>query len=207
LRVFDLVTSARAQDQATEGPAETHVGEAVHESVGHPAEDHGGFPPFEPSTYGSQLLWLAITFGLLYWLLSRIVLPRIAATLEERDTRVAGDLATAGRLKGETDAAIAAYEQALAEARQRAQRIAQGARDESKASAEADRGRIEADLNGRLQEAETRIAGVKTQALANVDTIANDAAGALVETLLGPGAAQAEIAAAVNAAMVQRSAS
>ena len=205
--MFDLVTSARAQDHATEGPAEAQVGEAVHESVGHAGEEHGGFPPFEPSTYGSQLIWLAITFGLLYWLLSRVVLPRIARTLEERDTRVAGDLATAGRLKGETDAAIAAYEQALAEARTRAQRIAQGARDESKAAMDADRGRIEGDLNSRLVEAETRIAGVKTQALANVDTIANDAAGALVETLLGTGAAQAEISAAVNNAMAERSAS
>jgi F-type H+-transporting ATPase subunit b len=203
--VIELVTPARAQDHSvTEGPAEAQVEHAVQESVGHAEEAHGAFPPFEPSTYGSQLFWLLITFGLLYWLMSKVVLPRIAKTLEERDTRIAGDLATAGRLKGETDAAIAAYEQALAEARQRAQRIAQEARDQAKSAMDADRSRIEADLNARLEEAEGRIAGVKSQALANVDAIAKDAAGALVETLLGTGAAHSEVAAAVDAAMTQR---
>jgi F-type H+-transporting ATPase subunit b len=197
--VLSLITSAAAQtDEAHIPIAETHEGSEAH------GGEHGGFPPFEPSTYGSQLLWLAITFGFLYWLMSKRALPRMAAILEERDNRVAGDLAAAGQLKGETDAAIAAYEQSLAEARQRAQSIAQGARDQSKAAIDAERGRLEADLNGRLEQAEARIAGVKNEALANVDTIARDATGALVEALLGTGVAPAEVAAAVETTMAER---
>ena len=65
--------------------------------------------------------------------MSRVALPRIGSILEERDNRIAGDLAEAGRLKEESDAAIAAYEQALAEARQNAHAIAQKARDAAKA--------------------------------------------------------------------------
>jgi len=202
--MLSLVTPGWAQEHgATEGPAEAEVSEAVQESVGH-AEDHGGFPPFEPATYASQLFWLAITFGFLYWLISRVAVPRIGGILEERDNRIARDLAEAGRLKAETDAAIAAYEQSLAEARQRAQGIAQAARDESKAALDAERAALEADLNARLEAAEARIGAVKAEALANVDAIARDATGALVETLLGAGVAPNEVAAAVDAAMAGR---
>lgn len=207
--VFDPVTAAHAQETPTEGPAEAQVGHEVQESVGHPTESHGGghaaFPPFDPATFAPQLLWLAITFGLLYWLMAKVILPRVGTILEQRDDRVAGDLATAARLKGETDAAIAAYEQSHAEARSRAQGIAATARDESKAVTDAERGRLEAELNAQLEAAEARIGTVKSEALANVDAIARDAAGALVETLLGTGVPPAEIAAAVDAAQAERS--
>ena len=201
--MFEVVTLARAQEhEPTEGPAEAQVSHAVQESVGD-AEEHGGFPPFEPSTYGSQLFWLVITFGLLYLLMSKLLVPRIARILDERANRIADDLATAERLRGETDAAIAAYEQELAEARQRAHAIALEARDRSKAETEAERKRLEADLNARMEEAEGRIAAVKERALADVDAIARDTAEALVENLLGPRATGAELAAALNAAKAE----
>ena len=92
---------------------------------------HGAFPPFDPETFGSQLFWLAITFGLLYTLMAKVALPRIATILEERNDRIADDLAEAEKLKRETDEAIAAYEQALGEARQNAYGIAQAARDKA----------------------------------------------------------------------------
>ena len=208
--MFDWVTDANAQEQPpTQGPAEAQVGREVQESVGHtgaPRESgHGAFPPFDPATYGSQLLWLAITFGFLYWLMSRVMLPRIGAILETRSNRIGVDLGDAARLKGETDAAIAAYEQSLAEARSRAQAIAANARDESKSALDAERGHLEGDLNGRLEAAEARIGAVKAQALAEVDAIARDTAAVLVETLLGAGASQSEVAAAVDAALAERS--
>lgn len=167
--------------------------------------EHGGFPPFDPASYASQLLWLALSFGFLYWLMSRVVLPRIGGILAERDGRVAADLTAASQLKSETDAAIAAYEQSLAEARQRAQAIAAESRDASKAAVDAERKQLETGLNDRLGEAETRIQGVKAQALANVDAIARDATEALVESLLGAGVSQGEVAAAVDAAVAERS--
>lgn len=183
----------------TQGSAESQVSHEVQESVGHAADEHGAFPPFDPATYGSQLLWLAITFGFLYWLLSKVVLPRIGGILEDRDNRVAADLAAAGKLSEESNAALAAYEQALAEARQRAHSIAGEARNRSKAESDAERARLEAEVNARMTEAEARISDVKNRALAEVDTIARDATAALVETLIGPRATPAEITAAVNA--------
>ena len=140
--------------------ADAHGAMETHEST----EAHGGghdvFPPFDTTTWGSQLIWLAITFGLLLYLMSRVALPRITAILENRGERIAGDLAAAGRMKDETAAAIAAYEQALAEARKNAHAIAQSARDEAKAEIDADRAKTEAGLQTKLDAAEARIGDV-----------------------------------------------
>ncbi len=165
---------------------------------------HGAFPPFDPETFGSQLFWLAITFGLLYYLMAKVALPRIATILEERNDRIADDLAEAEKLKRETDEAIAAYEQALGEARQNAYGIAQAARDKAKAKIDADRNGIEAGLGDKIKAAEAEIATVTAAALADVDTIARDATEALAEALVGGGASAAEITVAVDAAMKER---
>jgi len=182
-------------------PGEVHA--AIEE---HPGEDagHGAFPPFDPATYGPQLLWLAITFGVLYLVLWKVVLPRIGGLLEERRGRIAADLAEAERLRAETDAAVAAYEQSLAEARANAHRIAGQARDEAKARTDAERARLEAGLAERLREAEGRIAEVKANALAQVDGIAEEVAEAMVETLSGSPADRPTIAAAVRSASPRR---
>jgi F-type H+-transporting ATPase subunit b len=198
--VLNIVTPGYAQTEPLAEPGEAEL----HEGAEHAGEGHGTFPPFDPATFGSQLLWLAISFGLLYFLMSRVALPRIGSILENRSNRIAGDLAEAGRLKEETDAAITAYEQALAAARQNAHSIAQKARDDAKAVIDADRARIEADLQGRLDAADARIAEVKTRALAEVDAIARDAADAIVETLSGARAKGTEIARAVETAMAER---
>src|SRR5215468_11681227 len=94
-------------------------------SVEHiPGSERGqGFPPFDAHTFPSQLLWLALTFIALYLLMSRVALPRVGSILEDRRKHIEGDLAEANRLKGESDAAIAAHEKALAEARGRAQAL------------------------------------------------------------------------------------
>lgn len=189
-----FVTPAIAQ--AVPPPA----GEALQTETGvsHEAQT-GVFPPFDPSTFPSQLLWLAITFGLFYLFLHKVVLPRIGGILEVRSDRIAQDLDHAARLKTESDAAIAAYEQELAEARQHARTIAQEARDEAKADAEGERKKAEAGLERRLAEAEARIAAIRDTALQDVGSIAEDTAGAIVQRLIGARAEKSAVAAAVKA--------
>ncbi len=164
-------------------------------------EAHGAFPPFDPETFGSQLFWLVITFGLLYYLMAKVALPRIGTILEERNDRIADDLAEAEKLKRETDEAIAAYEQALGEARQKAHGIGHAARDKAKAKIEAARKRIDDELGEKIDAADLEIATVANAALADIDSIARDATEALVQELVGGGAGKAEIAAAVDAAI------
>ena len=158
----------------------------------------GAFPPFAVETFPSQLLWLAITFGVFYYLMSKVALPRISSILEMRKDRVAADLDEANRLDEEGKAAVAAYEQATAEARANGNAIAQKARAEAKSRSDAARERAEADLATHMAEAEARIAEVRTSAMAEVETIAADTAEALVEQLLPAGTSRAEVEQAVR---------
>jgi F-type H+-transporting ATPase subunit b len=173
------------------------------ETVEHtPATEHGrGFPPFQKDTFASQLLWLVITFVALYLLMARVALPRIGAILEERKGRIDGDLAEAQRLKNESDAALAAYEKALADARARAQTLANETREREAAAAEARRKDLDATLNARIAAAEKAISERKSVAMTNVRGIATEAASAIVERLIGAVPPPQEVDAAVAAVL------
>jgi F-type H+-transporting ATPase subunit b len=148
-------------------------------------EKSAGLPQLNPADFAPQLVWLALTFVVLYVILANVALPRIGEVLEERRDRVQQDLDAAERFKGQTDAALAAYEQALSEARQRASAMAREVRDSLAAETEKERARVEGDLNAKLAEAEKRIDATKVKALANVDQIAAETAGEVVRKLLG----------------------
>jgi F-type H+-transporting ATPase subunit b len=160
---------------------------------------HGGsFPPFNSSTYASQLVWLALAFILLYVLMSRMALPRIAAIFDARQAKIAADLGEASRLKAEADAAGAAYEKALAEARGRAQAMAGEIHDRLVADAEASRHALEGRLAARLAEADKSIAATKTAAMGNVRGIAVDSAALIVRRLTGLAVPDSAVAKAVD---------
>jgi F-type H+-transporting ATPase subunit b len=189
-----FVTPGYAQETApAEGEIHTETG-AAHDSGAKPE-----FPPFNPETFPSQILWLAITFGLFYLFLKKVVLPRIGGILEVRRDRIAQDLDQAALMKSEADAAVAAYEQELAEAKAKANAIGQQARDSAKAEAEAERKKIEAGLERKLAEAEAHIAKIKSAAMTDVGAIAEDTAAVIVQELVGNSMDKAAVAAAVKA--------
>jgi F-type H+-transporting ATPase subunit b len=164
----------------------------------HPAGEHGGgFPPFQMDTFASQLLWLVVTFVALYLLMSRIALPRVGAILSERSKRIDGDLAEAQRLKGEADTASAAYEKALADARGRAQSLANERREAEAARAEAARKELDAKLNSHIAEAEKTIGQTRAAAMTHVREIATGTAAAIVERLIGRAPGEQQVATAV----------
>lgn len=155
------------------------------------------FPPFQQETFPSQIVWFAIAFIALYVLMARVALPRIGAIFEKRRNTVAGDLAEAQRLKDMSDAAIAAYEKALADARSRAQSLANEKREALMAEAEAGRKRLERELNAKLAAAEDTITATKAAAMANVQSIASEAASAIVKKLTGKAPPRKAVADAV----------
>jgi len=159
---------------------------------------HTAFPPFESQHFPSQLVWLGLTFILLYVLMAKIALPRIGSILADRSKRIADDITAAERLKERSDAAHAAYEKSLADARGRAQGIANETREREAAAAEETNKRLEAELHERLAAAEQSIAGKRTAAMANVGAIAADTASAIVERLIGKTPRADEVAAAVR---------
>lgn len=177
---------------------EEHAATETHE--GTEAESHETiFPPFDPQHFASQILWLVLTFGFLYVVLSRTALPRIGSILDQRRIRIEGDLKEADRLRQETDRAIQAYEQALAEARQRAHAIAEETRASIRADIDGKRAAVETDLAKKVADAEASIQASKAEALTNVETIAADTAAELVRRITGE-APTGDVGAAVSQA-------
>jgi F-type H+-transporting ATPase subunit b len=177
-----------AQAQTTHATTEAHGG--AHEDV--------GFPPFATETFGGQLLWLAITFAVLYTLMSRLVLPRLTGIIENRRAMIAKDLDDAAAMKTRAEEAGTAYDKALAEAKGRAQALAQETRAKLSAESDARRKALEADLNARLAESEATITARKAEAMGHVRGIARDTASAIIERLTGRAPAPQSVEAALD---------
>lgn len=143
------------------------------------------FPPFDTATFAGQILWLAIFFGLLYYLMAKIALPRVAGTLEAREARISGDLSAAQSARDEAEASRANHEKLLAEARARSQALAQEANAKAAAESEARRKTLTAELDAKIAASEKQIAETRARAMGNVDDIARDAAQAIVRRLTG----------------------
>ncbi|MGD0762129.1 MAG: F0F1 ATP synthase subunit B' [Roseiarcus sp.] len=166
-------------------PAQTPAPPATQTEVGHEAGGHANFPPFASETFPSQLLWLAISFGALYAFMAKIALPKIGAAIQERKAHLAKDLDDATAMQQQADAAAAAHQKALNEARAKALVFAQAARDRSAAESEAKRRALNEELAAKFAAAESQIAARRAQAMSSVGDIARDAAGAIVERLIG----------------------
>lgn len=174
-------------------------GDAVNVPIEH---GHGAveslFPPFDVSTFPSHLFWIAISFGLLYFFVNRLIVPQVGGIIEDRRDRIASDLGEASRLSRETNDVIAIYEKELADARHKAYGIAQERRDEIKAEQARQQADTEAALQKRIEEAETEIAKRRDSALADVGAIATEAAQAIAQQISGLKIDEATAAAAVK---------
>jgi F-type H+-transporting ATPase subunit b len=167
-------------------------------------EAEGGarpFPPFQTSTFASQLVSLAIAFVALYLIVSRIALPRVGGVIDARQNKIDGDLAAAQKFKDESDAAIKAYEAELASARSRAQAISNETREKLYAQSEAERKTLEEKLAQKLGQAEKTIAATRASAMSNVRGIAADAAATIVQRLTGIAPDSKSVASAVDASL------
>jgi F-type H+-transporting ATPase subunit b len=173
-------------------------------ATAHTAADGGHkapFPPFQKDTFASQLVSLLIAFVALYLIVSRIALPRVGKTIDDRQNAIEGDLADAQKLKDDSDSALKAYETELAAARSRAQAIGAETREKLNAASERERKTLDDKLSVRLAEAEKTIASTREAAMSNVRGIAADAAAAIVQRLTGVMPDGKAVASAVDASL------
>ncbi|HYE50870.1 MAG TPA: ATPase [Azospirillaceae bacterium] len=199
---------ATAQDASTGSTPATESGTAhdVAEGVAHETAEHveGGLPQLNTATYPTQLFWLAVTFGTLLVLMSKVALPRVGEVLEARQEKIASDLDKAASFKAEADGVIAAYEKALADARGNAQKVMAEASAASDAAAAKRQAELAVELASRSKEAEGRIAAAKQTALENVRAVATETAQAAVARLAGVDVDAGTAGAAVETALKER---
>lgn len=157
-----------------------------------------GMPQLDVSTWPNQIFWLVVALLAIYFVLTRIALPRIAAVLAERNGTIANDIATAEELKLKAREAEAAYNQALADARAQSAKIAAETRAAIQADLDVAIQKADAEIAARTAESEARIGEIRAGAMESVAEVARDTARALVEALGSP-AAVGEVDAAVQA--------
>jgi F-type H+-transporting ATPase subunit b len=166
---------------------------AAHGDAAHAAAEagaHGGgqatgvFPPFDASTFASQLFWFAVTFGALYWALSRYVLPKVGAVLAQRAATVKGDLDAAAIQSAAAEDARAAMEKATAKARADARAMVDRARADMTAKLAAEQEEAEARLSTRIRAAEAKVDAERQRAMAETPAMADALAREIVDKLV-----------------------
>ncbi len=165
-------------------------------SAAHAAEEAGheaaatGMPQLAIETYPSQIFWLVVSLFVLFFVLSRVALPRVAEAIESRHDAIEDDLDRAGEFKRKAEAAEAAYDAALAAARAKAQEIAAETRAGIQKDLDAAIAKADAEISAKAAESEKRIGEIRASALEAVEEVATDTAEAIVAAIL-PAAAKA----------------
>ena len=161
-------------------------------------------PQLDITTFSSQVFWLVIAFSALFLVMWRVAVPRISDSLEARQKMINDNLAKAAEFKKDAEAAIAAYEEALASARAEAHSAiveANTAIAEEAATRDTELGK---KLKLMLDESETKIAKAVDDAMGNVREVAEEVASAACTRLLGEQIDPITVTSAVGDAIKER---
>ena len=165
------------------------VGEGMADAIGVVAHETGDAAPSMPqldfSTFGNQIFWLAVTLAVIYFILSRIALPRIGAVLAERQGTITNDIAKAEELKLRAVEAEDAYNQALADARVEAGNIVTAAKVDIQKGLDKAIAKADAEISAKAAEGEKAIAEIRKGAMAAVKTVAKDTAKEIIAAMGG----------------------
>ncbi|MEO0410975.1 MAG: ATP F0F1 synthase subunit B [Pseudomonadota bacterium] len=170
------------------------------------APTKAGLPQFDPAVFGPQIVWLVITFGVFYFLMSRLVLPKIGDVLEDREERIADDLDQAQQLSQEAASVQDTFEGSLTEARAESMQTIAAARAEAQAQIDAEMAKLEDSLAAQAGKAEARIASETAAALEELEGVATDACHDILAKLINTDMDSAAIKAAVKAEISGRGA-
>jgi len=158
----------------------------------------GGFPPFEVSTYPSQIFWLTVCFTLLLAVMWRVAVPKIGGVIGERKGRIQTELAKAEESRKQAEHAAAAYQAPILEARERARAASEATRSQMAHEFERAKATADTEAQRKTTEAQDRIAALQRQAKWHVTQAAEDAVVEIVRRLTGEAVSRAEATAAVR---------
>lgn len=142
-------------------------------------------PQLDFTTYVPQIIWLVISFTAMFLVMWKVCVPRIGGALEARQKKIEQNLERAAELKAEAEAAIEAYEKALADARATAHEEIVKVQTDLKAKQDAEETKLSQTLQARIKEGEATIDKALQGALASLDAMAVDVAAAACERLTG----------------------
>lgn len=201
----DAASSEAAEGHEAEEHSEAqaddaHAGDDKTEMIGHTEVHDGatGMPQLDTSTYSNQIFWLVLCLIAVYFLFSRIALPRIGGTIEQRAQAIQRDLDRAAEMKGKAEEAEAQYHQALADARSRAHEIAEKTKAEIQADVDAATAKADAEIAKQSSASAKRIAKLQSEAEGSVEDVAKDVTKAILDALAPAASDDKAIAGAIS---------
>jgi F-type H+-transporting ATPase subunit b len=153
------------------------------------------------ATYASQIFWILLVFGFVFFVIGKGMVPKVMATVEARDKQIASDLAAAEQARSAADAEEEAWRKRENENRAKAQAIISAAKADAAKTTESRLAEVNARLDTRIDEADVRIAASRDAAMSEIEAVAAEAAGDIVTRIAGITVDDATARAAVQSAM------
>ena len=162
------------------------------------AAESGGMPQLNPEFWISQIFWLTLTFGILYIVLSKLILPKISANLETRKLQISDNIEAADRLREESEAKLKEYEEIISQSKTEAKNIFNQAREKALQSINAKREILDKQINEEIEKAENEINQLRKEAPSKINKIAIETASEITQKLIGTDVNRSSISAIVN---------
>ncbi|MBP6678585.1 MAG: F0F1 ATP synthase subunit B' [Paracoccus sp.] len=181
----ETVVSTEAAQAAGHGADAAQAVAGAADAAHGAAASAPGMPQLDFATFGNQIFWLLVVLAVIYWVLSRIALPRIGGVITDRQGAITGDLMAAEEFKLKAKEAEAAYDKALADARTEAQKIVAANKAEIQKELNAAIAHADSEIAARAAESEKRIGEIRASAVEDARSVARDVTAALVENFGG----------------------
>ena len=162
------------------------------------AAESGGMPQLNPEFWVSQIFWLSLTFGILYLVLSKIILPKISANLESRKTQISDNIEAADKQREESEAKLKEYEKIISKSKSEAKNIFNQARENALKDINSKKEVLDKQINEEIKKAEDEINQLRKNAPAKINKIAIETASELTKKLIGAEINNSSISAIVD---------
>ena len=162
------------------------------------AAESGGMPQLNPEFWISQIFWLTITFGILYVVLSKLILPKISANLEIRRSQILENIEAADKQRENSELKIAEYEKTIQKSKDEAKEYFQKAREKTLKNINRKKYALDKELNEEIQKAESEIQELKNRAPEKINKIAVETSADLLHQLIGTEVNNSSISAIVD---------
>ena len=162
------------------------------------AAESGGMPQLNPEFWISQIFWLTITFGILYVVLSKLILPKISANLELRKSQISDNIEAADKQREGSESKLKEYDEVIAKSKTEAKNIFSQAREKVLNDINAKRDVLEKQIDDEVKKAEEEIKKLRLEAPTKINKIAIETSSELIQKLIGAEINNSSISAIVD---------
>ena len=160
--------------------------------------ESGGMPQLNPEFWVSQIFWLVLTFGLLYIILSKLILPKISNNLESRKSQILENIETAEKQREESEKKVKEFEKIILESKIEAKNYFNEARQKILEDITVKKNSLDKDIDDEISAAEQEIKNLKTASSEKIKNISIETSSELIKQLIGEEVNNSSISAIVE---------